>query len=547
MTRSIERTAEAAPKGGVTRKGLSIGKVGVIGGAIIGVSAVAPAYTLTSGLGPVVAEVGLQVPAVLLIGFVPMLFVLFGYRELNAAMPDSGTSFTWATRAFGPWIGWMAGWGLVASTILVLSNLAAVAVDFLFILLAQVTGDDSLADLTGILWLNLLITGLFVAGAAWISYRGVDATKKVQIGLVVFQVGALVWYAIAAFVAVGQGNGFDPQPVTADWFNPLAASSLSAMSAGVSLAIFLFWGWDTVVTMNEEAKDPKRTPGRAAIVTIVVTMALYLLVTIATLAYAGVGETGLGAGNPENQESIFAVLAEPIMGPFAILISIAILLSSAASLQSTMISPSRTILAMGHYGAMPRTFSTVSPRFRSPSVATLASAITAMALYAVMKVLSENALWDTISALGMMVCFYYGITGLAAVWFFRRSWFRSVRSALTRLVLPLLGGVALLALFCKTAIDSIDPAYGSGSAIFATRWDADGMAQDGVGLVFVASIGILVLGVVLMLLQARRAPAFFRGEVLPVAVDDPEAPDTAVLDAHHDGTAAADDEPIARV
>jgi len=545
MTRSIERTAEAAPKGGVTRKGLGIGKVGVIGGAIIGVSAVAPAYTLTSGLGPVVAEVGLQVPAVLLIGFVPMLFVLFGYRELNAAMPDSGTSFTWATRAFGPWIGWMAGWGLVASTILVLSNLAAVAVDFLFILLAQVTGDDSLADLTG--WLNLLITGLFVAGAAWISYRGVDATKKVQIGLVVFQVGALVWYAIAAFVAVGQGEGFDPQPVTADWFNPLAASSLSAMSAGVSLAIFLFWGWDTVVTMNEEAKDPKRTPGRAAIVTIVVTMALYLLVTIATLAYAGVGETGLGAGNPENQESIFAVLAEPIMGPFAILISIAILLSSAASLQSTMISPSRTILAMGHYGAMPRTFSTVSPRFRSPSVATLASAITAMALYAVMKVLSENALWDTISALGMMVCFYYGITGLAAVWFFRRSWFRSVRSALTRLVLPLLGGVALLALFCKTAIDSIDPAYGSGSAIFATRWDADGMAQDGVGLVFVASIGILVLGVVLMLLQARRAPAFFRGEVLPVAVDDPDAPDTAVLDAHHNGAAAGDDEPIARI
>jgi amino acid transporter len=531
MTTSIERTTPAGAAAGVTRKGLSIGKVGVVGGAIIGVSAVAPAYTLTSGLGPVVAEVGLQVPAVLLIGFVPMLLVLFGYRELNSAMPDSGTSFTWATRAFGPWIGWMAGWGLIASTILVLSNLAAVAVDFLFILLAQVTGDESLADLTGILWLNLLITGLFVAAAAWISYRGVDATKKVQIGLVVFQVGALLWYVVAAFAAVAQGNAFDAQPVTADWFNPLAASSLTAVSAGISLAIFLFWGWDTVVTMNEEAKDPKRTPGRAAVVTILVTMALYMLVTVATLAYAGVGETGLGAGNPENQESIFAVLAGPIMGPFAILISIAILLSSAASLQSTMISPSRTILAMGHYGALPRAFGEVSPRFRSPSVATLASAITAMALYAVMKVLSENALWDTISALGMMVCFYYGITGLAAVWYFRRSWFRSIRTALTRLVLPLLGGLTLLALFCKTAIDSIDPAYGSGSALFATSWDADGMAQDGVGLVFVASVGILLLGVVLMIVHSLRHPAFFRGEVLAVAVDDPDAADDVAWDA----------------
>lgn len=521
---TIEQQSGAAQRG-VSRKGLGVGKVGAIGGAIIGVSAVAPAYTLTSGLGPVVAEVGLQVPAVLLIGFVPMLFVLFGYRELNAAMPDSGTSFTWATRAFGPWLGWMAGWGLVASTILVLSNLAAVAVDFLFILLAQITGDESLADLTRVLWLNLLCTGLFVAGAAWISYRGVEATKKVQIGLVIFQLGALGWYVVAALVAVANGDGFDPQQVSASWFDPFAASSLSALSAGVSLAIFLFWGWDTVVTMNEEAKDPKRTPGRAAIATIVITMAVYLFVTIATLAYAGVGETGLGAGNPENQESIFAVLSAPIMGPFAILVSIAILLSSAASLQSTMISPSRTILAMGHYGAMPSAFSTVSPRFRSPSVATLASAIVAMALYAVMRVLSENALWDTISALGMMVCFYYGITGLAAAWYFRRSWRSGVRRALSRIVLPLLGGLALLALFCKTAVDSIDPAFGSGSALFATSYDADGRAQDGIGLVFVASVGILLLGVVLMLVQAARHPAFFRGEVLPVAVDDPDAAD----------------------
>ena len=68
--------------------------------------------------------------------FMQMVLVVFGYRELNSAMPDSGTTFTWASRAFGPWIGWMGGWGLIAATVLVLSNLAAVAVDFLFILLA---------------------------------------------------------------------------------------------------------------------------------------------------------------------------------------------------------------------------------------------------------------------------------------------------------------------------------------------------------------------------------------------------------------------------
>ena len=58
------------------------------------------------------------------------------------------------------------------------------------------------------------------------------------------------------------------------------------------------------------------------------------------------------------------------MGPFAILMSLAILSSSAASLQSTFVSPARTLLAMGHYGALPPSFGTVSQRFKSPSYAT---------------------------------------------------------------------------------------------------------------------------------------------------------------------------------
>ena len=117
---------------GISRKGLPQGTVGVFGAVIIGLSVCAPAYTLTASVGPAAQEVGWQMPAIFLAGFIPMLLVALGYRALNSRMPDSGTSFTWGTRAFGPWIGWMAGWGLIAATVLVLSNLAGVAVDFLF-------------------------------------------------------------------------------------------------------------------------------------------------------------------------------------------------------------------------------------------------------------------------------------------------------------------------------------------------------------------------------------------------------------------------------
>ena len=492
---------------GLSSKGLSAGKIGAIGGAVIGISCIAPAYTLTSGLGPTISEVGVHTPAVLLIGFVPMLLVVFGYRELNTAMPDSGTTFTWATRAFGPWLGWMGGWGLVAATVLVLSNLAAVAVDFLFLLLSQVFSDPQIAELTRVLWINIPVTILLTAAAAWVSYRGVEATEKLQVWLVAFQVLALGWFVVAAIVQASNGTSYDPTQVSLDWFNLLSAGDFSTVAAAVSLSIFLFWGWDTVITMNEEAKDPEKTPGRAAMLTITAIVIIYIACTVAVISFAGIGTEGLGAGNPDNQESIFASLAGPVMGPFAVLVSIAVLSSSLSSLQATMVSPSRTILAMGHYGALPEKYGRVSPRYKSPSVATVTSAGAAIIFYVVMRLLSENALWDTITALGLMVCFYYGITGLACIWYFRRSLFASGRTFFFRFLFPLVGGVTLLIIFVTTAIDSLDPAYGSGSSVF------------GVGLVFVLGIGVLLLGVVIMIIQSVRHPDFFRGRTLKQGVD----------------------------
>ena len=116
---------EGKDAGGISSKGLSAGTIGLLGAVVIGISCIAPAYTFTAAIGPTASVVGAQIPAIILIGFIPMLLVAFGYRELNRRMPDAGTSFTWATRAFGPWVGWLAGWGLIVATILVLSNLTS--------------------------------------------------------------------------------------------------------------------------------------------------------------------------------------------------------------------------------------------------------------------------------------------------------------------------------------------------------------------------------------------------------------------------------------
>lgn len=506
---SAQPTAESVTPpladGELSKKGLSAGTVGLIGAVVIGISCIAPAYTLTAALGPTVSEVGYQVPAIILVGFIPMLLVAFGYRELNREMPDSGTSFTWVTRAFGPWIGWMAGWGLVAATILVLSNLAGIAVDFLFLLIAQISGNAAIADLAAVPAINIVVCLLFMLGATTISYRDMQTTQRLQYFLVGFQVLVLVMFAGVALSKAYSGGGFDFTGFELSWFNPLEVPTFSLFAAGLSYSIFIFWGWDVTLTMNEETKDPEKTPGRAATLTVFTIVALYLLLSIALLAYAGIGTGEFGLGNPDIQDNVFFALAGPILGPLAALVSLAVLTSSASSLQSTFVSPARTLLAMGHYGAMPRKFAQVHPRYFTPGYATIVSAVVASVFYAVLRAASENALWDTITALGMMICFYYGLTAFGCVWYFRKQWFDSARLFFFTLLFPLIGGVILAVLFVTTLRDSMDPDYGSGSAI------------GGIGLVFILGVSVIVLGLVIMVVQAGRRPAFFRGETLTKA------------------------------
>lgn len=491
------------PTESVSNKGLSAGTVGMIGAVVIGISTIAPAYTLTASLGPTVSEVGFQVPAIILLGFIPMLLTAFGYRELNRAIPDSGTSFTWATRAFGPWIGWMAGWGLVAATVIVLSNLAGIAVEFLFLLIDQLAGGPgTIAELAFNPFINVAVCLAFMAGATFVSYRDLQTTQRLQYVLVSFQVLVLVLFSVVALVHVGNGTAFDASTVSWEWFDPFAVGSVGAVVAGLSLSIFIFWGWDVVLTMNEETKDPERTPGRAATVTVIVVVGLYLLISISLLSFAGVGTGALGLGNPDIQSNVFFYLSGPILGPLAFLVSLAVLTSSASSLQSTAVGPARTLLAMGHFGALPKQFARVSPRFFTPGFATIVSAVVASVFYAVMRFLSENVLWDTITALGMMICFYYGLTAFACVWYFRHQWFDSARSFLFTFLFPLVGGTILGVLFVITLVDSINPDYGSGSNV------------GGIGLVFILGILIIVVGIVIMIWQAVTRPAFFRGETL---------------------------------
>lgn len=482
-------------------KGLSKNSVGLLASVVLGVSSIAPVYALTATLGPTVTEVGLQMPAIFLAGFIPMLLVAYAYRELNKVAPDCGTSFTWTTKAFNPYVGWLAGWGALLATIIVLSNLAGIAVEFFYLLLGEITGSESLGALGDNTLVHVLTCIAFVALATWVTYRGVEATKRVQYVLVGFQMLVLALFAVLAFGKAGSAPGGISFELS--WLDPTAITSFSAFTAGLSLSLFIYWGWDTCLTVNEETAGSSRTPGRAALVTMLVIIVTYVGVAIAVQMYAGIGTEGTGLGNPDTGDNVFAALAGPVLGPgLAFLLFLAVVASSASSLQTTFLPTTRTMLAMATYGALPKKLAEVHPRFLAPSTATLVAGAATALFYVGMTLISENVLIDTIYALGLMICFYYGLTAFACVWYFRRELRRSARDLVFKGIFPLLGGLMLAAVFVQTAVDTLDPAYGSGSSVF------------GIGSVFVIGIGLLVAGAVFMLVWRSRHPEFFRGETL---------------------------------
>jgi amino acid transporter len=491
-------------------KGLSHNAVGLLGGTVLGVSSVAPAYALTATIGILVAEAGEKMPVVIIAGFLPMFFAAYAYRELNKVAPDCGTSFTWTTKAFGPYIGWLGGWAAVLATVIVLSNLAGVAVQFFYQFIGDLFGNEAI----GALWENKLINVatclIFLAIATAVSYRGITTTEYVQYILVGFQMVVLLVFAVMAFAKAGSSE--TGMSFSFDWFSP-AGLTMSAFIAGLSGSIFAFWGWDTALTVNEETKDSEKTPGRAALLCVLSILLTYLLVAVATQMYAGVGTEGLGLGNEENSENVFGALAEPVMGgPLHLFLFLAVVASSAASLITTFLPTSRTMLAMGTYKAFPTQFAKIHPRYLTPSYALIAAGIGSALFYAVLTFTSENVLTDTIYSLGIMICFYYGLTAFACIWYFRHELFKNAQSFIFKLLFPLLGGLGLLGVFLVTLRDSASPDYGSGASI------------GGVGLVLILGLGLILLGIVFMLIMRARQPAFFRGETLrkdtPVLVVD---------------------------
>jgi amino acid transporter len=497
-----------------SEKGLKGGALGLLSSVVVGMASTAPAYSLAASLGFVVASggallAGVKAPAIIILAFIPMYFIAVAYQELNNAEPDCGTTFTWASRTFGPIVGWLGGWGIIAADVIVMANLAQVAGAYSFTLFgfADLANNTLASTAAGLAWIAIM---------TWICYKGIEISARLQYALLAIEVVVMVLFASLALFRVYTGTAM-PYSLTPslDWLWPGGLDLATVIAPALLTAFFIYWGWDTAVACNEESDDPGTTPGRAAVISTILLLVTYATVTIAAVAFAGVGTDGIGLGNANNASDVFNAIAPSLFGDSVFghigvaLLAASILTSASASTQTTILPTARTALSMGVFKALPKSFAKVHPKNLTPTVATIAMGVVSAVFYLAFTFLGTEMLSALIGSIGLMIAFYYGLTGFACVWFYRKNLFNSVRSFFMRGLIPLAGGVIMLATFFYGLQQFLLPDWLQNAA-------GDNITLFGYGAVGVTGLLALGVGLVLMFIWWAISDDFFVGRTLPM-------------------------------
>ncbi len=482
---------------GLKAKGLKKGSVSRSATVTIGLAATAPAYSLTGALGLGASESGYQLPIVFILSVIPMFFVALSYKHLTTAAPDSGTVFTWGSKAIGPKFGWFGGWALLLASILAGVAATQICVNAIAIIF-------SMEDTP--LWFHFSVSILFILGTTYLTALGAEESSRTTLILTIMQYGGLLVMAMILFLRIWYGEiaTQSVQPFSLEWFNPFAISSFNAFLNGFLIALFIFWGFDAALAMSEETDGSAEQAGRSGIIAMLITVIIYVIFSTVALAYAGIDPQNPSSLTfKDNIDSIITVLATDAIGAQgALAAALIIALSAFSATMSTIMPAARAALAMATYRAIPRHFSLVNKSTQTPVFATWTIGFMTLTIYITLSLISESIVKDSIHSVSIAVCSYYIVAALSCALYFHRTAFNHWRTAISQVILPVIAAVILMAVGIYQAWNMADPSYGSSGSL------------AGLGAVFVIGVVTVLLGIPLMIAWNIHEPNFFRGETL---------------------------------
>lgn len=358
--KSVERLQAEVGRPGQLRRVLGLWQLTAIGlGGLIGVGI----FVLT---GVVAAtQAGPAVSLSFLIAGVASAAAALCYAEFAGMIPVAGSAYTYAYAVLGELAAWIIGWDLLLEYALVVAVVSIGWSGYLQALLGQFgvalpvwaagaagTGAGHVVDLAAMFG-ALAVAGLLVLRIEW--------GARFNATMVVVKIAA-----VALVVAAGL-----PHVQAANW-TPFMPFGFGGVVEGAAIVFFAVFGYDTLTTAAEEARDPQRDLPRAVLLSLAISLSLYVAMSFVL--------TGMVRYDTLNNAAPVAVAFTAVGSPWiTMIVSAAAVAGIISVMLAFLLGCARICFAMSRDGLLPEWLSKSHPRFHTPHRPTLAiGALTAL-------------------------------------------------------------------------------------------------------------------------------------------------------------------------
>jgi amino acid transporter len=442
--------------------------ISVVQDTLIGLADTGPTVSVSFSLVVLIAAAAHAGPITLVITAIPMLIIANAYRRLNLWNANCGASFEWVGRAINPYLGYMAGWLMLAGTLFgTLTPVTAIGPSVLAVF-NQPTGGK---------WSNIGIATVLVVVMLIISVVGIRMTARTQVAIGIVEYVILIVFAVWGLIWV-IGHHVGTVAITSSWFSLRGVGGKGSLVAGFLITVFMYSGWDGTLYVNEEVKHRRENPGRAAMLAVGIAAVLFIL--------AQVGLQGVASYKNlhANGTSVLVFIGHQLTGSSAggDAVALALALSVIAATGAGIVLSARIAYGIASYRALPSFLANISPRFRTPAFATVAASVILLVLGWVYLLTSsvQNAFGYVLDNTGILYATFYCITAVAAIVYYRRRVISNWQDALTLGVLPVLSVVFLAYIAIKSIL----------AAPAAQNYSLLGFLVVGLVLIVVARFGL---------------------------------------------------------
>ncbi|MEZ5407294.1 MAG: APC family permease [Acidimicrobiales bacterium] len=359
-------------------------------------------------IGSATAKAGAAVWLSFVLAGVLSALTALSYAELASMFPRSSAEYEYTRQVAPAWVAFLVGWMMIAGMLVAAAAIALGFASYASQLLSVPHRPTAIA---------LLGIETLIAAA------GINRSTAVTVALSVAQVGGLLFVIVIGVPHLGQ-------------VDLLAGANLDGVLGASALVFFAFIGFDEVITLAEETRDPTRVVPRALLLALGVSTVLYVAVAAASVSVIGADALGASA------RPLADVMAHSLGSTASDVVALIAVLSTFNTSLLALTAGSRLLYGMASSGAMPRALTFVEPRTGAPVVAVVVSAVTAGAFVLV----GDLTLVASVTDFAIYVVFV--AVNLAVVVLRRRQPatprpFRSPGAVGWVPVLPLLGLVAV--------------------------------------------------------------------------------------------------------